>query len=39
MADGFEGDGWSMLGPESWDMASEDGAVMFTSEGGGCLQM
>ena len=28
-----------MTGPERWEMASEDGAVMFTSEGGGCLQM
>lgn len=39
MAQGFEGDGWTMTGPDGWDMASEDMTVMFTSEAGGCLQM
>ncbi len=39
MAQRFEGDGWGMQGPEGWDMASEEGAVMYTSEDGGCLQM
>jgi len=39
MAENFEGDGWGIQAPEGWDMASEEGAVMFTSEEGGCLQI
>ena len=28
-----------MTGPERWEMARDEGAVTFTSEAGGCLQM
>ena len=39
MAQRFDGDGWWIDGPDGWEVASEEEAVMFTSAAGVSFQL